>query len=122
MSLFVFLSVNAHAGPFGGGNPFPSKKGLSEAGADLLYLRLDTANDPLTGDLNTGGNKIQLDADGDSYIWHDGSGLVQIYADGVLQAQWPIAAEEYHLLLDDGAGGYKLLLDDGVGGYFLIIK
>ena len=44
------------------------------------------------------------------------------YVDSTVQAQWPIAGEEYHLLLDDGTGGFKLLLDDGVGGYFLIIK
>ena len=44
------------------------------------------------------------------------------YANGVLQAQWPIEAAEYHLLLDDGVGEFKLLLDDGVGGYFLVIK
>lgn len=48
--------------------------------------------------------------------------LLKVYVDNTLQSQWPIVAEEYHLLLDDGVGGFKLLLDDGVGGFFLIIK
>jgi len=48
--------------------------------------------------------------------------VVKMYVGAVLQAQWPIEAAEYHLLLDDGLGGFKLLLDDGVGGFFLKIK
>ena len=32
--------------------------GLNEEEADLLYLRLDTANDPLTGNLDLGSNDI----------------------------------------------------------------
>lgn len=47
------------------------------------------------------------------------------YANGELQAQWPIEPiepSEFFLLLDDGATGFTLLLDDGAGGYSLIIE
>ena len=124
--IVLILSSVASAQLIGGTtyNPWTGEldKTLDASGSLLEGLYVDVSGDTMTGDLNINGNKYILDADGDSYIWHDGSGVVQLYADGILQVQWPIAAQEYYLLLDDGVGGFQLLLDDGVGGYFLIIK
>ncbi len=90
----------------------------------LAYAKSKYTFNPYTSKLDNLGdaNDILTCETSDDFCFVYGDSVLKLYVNNTLQAQWPITAEEYHLLLDDGLGGYKLLLDDGVGGYFLIIK
>ena len=63
----------------------PSGGGLTEAQANALYLRLDTTNDPLTGDLHLDGNKLYLDDT--SYLVKNGN-AIELWVNNVLSASW----------------------------------
>ncbi len=64
-------------------------------GLEDNYLRLDTTNDPMQGNLDFNNNdindvnKICFDSDNDTCLIKSG-GLLKVFVENVLQVQWPI--------------------------------
>ncbi len=95
----------------------------AEAAFNSVFLRLDTTNDPMQGSLDFNNNdindvnKICFDSDNDTCFIKSG-GLLKVFVENVLQAQWPIAGvvvgDALLLELDDFVlleTGDKILLE-----------
>ena len=78
--------------------------GLSEADADLLYLRLDTTNDPLTGTLT-------IDNDGKALSIRTAAGVEKIFTN--------LNAGNAEMSFDDSAGNKDIFLATAGDSYFI---